>query len=54
MKTSARTRSDLIATYRILSKSLANEALTEAEAESLRRQMRDVQAEIDAQGATSA
>lgn len=47
MKTT-RTRDELISTYRTLARSLANEALTEMEAEALRRQMRDVQAEIDA------
>lgn len=46
MKTT-RTRDELITTYRALARSLANEALTEAEAEAIRRQMRDVQVEID-------
>lgn len=43
-----RTRDELVATYRSLSRSLANEALTEAEADTLRRQRDAVQAEIEA------
>ena len=43
-----RTRDELIATYRTLARSLADETRTEAEADAIRRQMRDVQAEIDA------
>lgn len=43
-----RTRDELVAMYRSLSRSLANEALTDAEADALRRQRDAVQAEIEA------